>query len=69
MNRHFDYYNRNFNNIATTMHSITIPTTEMYVGGITSNDMILNSITEGSTKRFRITVDDSGTLTAVEVTE
>ena len=69
MNRRFDYYNRNFNNIATTMHSITIPTTEMYVSGITSNDMILNSITEGSTKRFRITVDDSGTLTAVEVTE
>lgn len=29
--------------------------------------MFLNSSTEGSTKRFRISVDDTGTLTAVEV--
>lgn len=31
-------------------------------------ELILNSSTEGSTKQFKITVDDSGTLTATEVT-
>lgn len=29
---------------------------------------VLASSTEGSTKKFKITVDDSGTLTATEVT-
>lgn len=29
---------------------------------------VLNSSTEGSTKKFKITVDDSGTLTATEIT-
>lgn len=42
-----------------------IPDTIQRVGG----DVILNSSTEGSTKQFKITVDDSGTLSAVEVTE
>lgn len=32
-------------------------------------EMILTSSTEGSTKRFKITVDDSGNLTATEVIE
>lgn len=31
-------------------------------------DVILNSSTEGSEKKFRITVDDTGTLTATDVT-
>ena len=31
-------------------------------------ELILASSTEGSTKQFRITVDDSGTLTATEIT-
>lgn len=31
-------------------------------------EIILTSSTEGSTKQFKITVDDSGTLTATEVT-
>lgn len=31
-------------------------------------NMILNSSTSGSTKKFKITVDDSGTLTATEIT-
>ena len=35
---------------------------------ITNNAVIINSSTEGSTKRFKITVDDSGTITATEVT-
>lgn len=31
------------------------------------NSILINSSTEGSTKQFRITVDDSGTLTATEL--
>lgn len=34
---------------------------------ITPNTLILNSSTEGSTKKFKITIDDSGTISAVEV--
>lgn len=30
--------------------------------------MIVNSSTEGSSKRFKITVDDSGVITATEIT-
>lgn len=33
------------------------------------DSIILNSTTEGSTKKFVITVDDTGELTATEVTE
>lgn len=33
------------------------------------DELIMNSSTAGSTKRFKITVDDSGALTATEVTE
>jgi hypothetical protein len=29
--------------------------------------MIVKSSTDGSTKRFKITVDDSGTISAVEI--
>ena len=36
-------------------------------GAISVNSVVVNSSTEGSTKKFRITVDDSGTLTATEV--
>lgn len=32
------------------------------------DDLIINSSTEGSTKKFKISVDDSGTISAVEVT-
>ena len=68
------------NNINTT--TLTMPQAEMaaaptkdmhiatkkYVDDSVSNPLILPSSTEGSTKRFKITVDDSGTLTATEVT-
>ena len=37
--------------------------------GVRGKAMILQSGTEGSSKRFRITVDDSGTLSAAEITE
>ena len=30
---------------------------------------IINSSTEGSTKKFKITIDDSGTISATEITE
>ena len=33
------------------------------------SDVILNSSTPGSTKKFSITVDDAGTLKATEVTD
>lgn len=38
-------------------------------GGVTCNSIILASATEDSTKKFKITVDDSGTLIATEVTQ
>lgn len=54
----------------TTIPSIAGLATEEYVDNAVANkEFILSSSTEGSTKKFRVTVDDSGTLTAVEVTE
>ena len=35
----------------------------------TDKEMILSSSTAGSTKKFKITVTDDGTLTATEVTQ
>ena len=40
-----------------------------YAGSVEGKAMILPSTSEGSTKRFQITVDDSGTITATEITE
>lgn len=43
---------------------------ETYVDNkIATMEFILNSSTEGSTKKFKITVDDAGVLTATEVVE
>lgn len=45
---------------------------ESYIPSIiqrVGDDVIVNSSTEGSTKKFKLTVDDSGTISAVEVTE
>ena len=39
-----------------------------YIPAFEGKSLILPSSTENSTKKFRITVDDSGTLTATEVT-
>ena len=36
---------------------------------VASSDLILSSTTSGSTKKFRITVDDTGTIKATEVTD
>ena len=53
-----------------TIPSIDGLATTTYVDNAVANkEFILNSSTEGSTKKFKVTVDDSGTLTAVEVTE
>lgn len=53
-----------------TIPSIDGLATTTYVDDAVANkEFILNSTTEGSTKKFRVTVDDTGTLTAVEITE
>ena len=39
-----------------------------FAGTVEGTALIIPSSTEGSTKKFKITVDDSGTLTATEVT-
>lgn len=64
-------FSGNYNDLTNkpSIPSIAGLATETYVNNIVSNVMILNSTTEGSTKKFKITVDDSGTLTAVEITE
>ena len=41
-------------------------TTTLFKNG--DNSMILKSSTEGSTKKFKITVDDSGTISATDIT-
>ena len=38
-----------------------------YAGSVEGKEVIIRSSSEGSTKRFKITVDDSGTVTATEV--
>lgn len=40
-----------------------------YAGTVEGAAMIVKSSTPGSTKRFKITVDDSGTISATEITE
>ena len=39
-----------------------------YAGAVEGTAMIVKSSTKGSTKRFKITVDDSGTISATEIT-
>ena len=53
--------------LSSTIHMLDekyIPKTVQRVG----DDVILSSSTSGSTKKFKITVDDTGTLSATEVT-
>lgn len=38
------------------------------VGDVLNGNFVIPSSTSGSSKKFRITVDDSGTITATEVT-
>lgn len=44
-------------------------TGELWAVPPTGDNIVLASSTAGSTKKFRLTVDDSGTLSAVEVTD
>lgn len=45
-------------------------TVKEYIGGkVSDKELILFSSTESSTKKFKITVNDSGTISAKEVTE
>ena len=53
-------------NLKTTLNAIKYLLTDYIVNG--DKAIILKSSTAGSTKKFKITVDDSGTLTATEVT-
>lgn len=65
-------FSGNYNDLTNkpTIPSIAGLATTVYVdNAIANKEFILNSTTEGSTKKFRVTVDDTGTLTAVEVTE
>ncbi len=65
-------FSGNYNDLTNkpTIPSIDGLATETYVDNAVANkEFILNSTTEGSTKKFRVTVDDSGVLTAVEITE
>ena len=55
-------------------HTISVKTIEEVVTSMAAeflpseiNELIMNSSTTGSTKKFKITVDDSGTLKATEV--
>ena len=51
---------------SSTVEFIANGALRMRLKGI--DELIMNSSTAGSTKKFKITVDDSGTLTATEVT-
>lgn len=65
-------FSGSYNDLADkpTIPSIDGLASTTYVDTAVANkEFILNSITEGSTKKFRVTVDDTGALTAVEVTE
>jgi hypothetical protein len=64
-------FSGNYNDLTNkpTIPSITGLASETYVNNAVANAMILNSTTEGSTKKFKVTVDDTGALTAVEITE
>lgn len=56
-------------------HTISVKTTEEVITPMAEeflpsevNELIMNSSTPDSTKKFKITVDDSGTITATETT-
>ena len=56
-------------------HTISVKTAEEIVTSMAAeflpseiNELIMNSSTTGSAKKFKITVDDSGTISATEVT-
>ena len=73
-------FNKNNNNAYVTLGvegefpNVTLSTganrfTINGICGMSTTEIILQSSTEGSSKKFKITVNDSGTLSATEVTE
>lgn len=50
------------------IHTIDSLGNAMYTGDVTAKSMIIQSSTPDSTKKFKITVNDSGEITATEVT-
>lgn len=50
------------------IHTVDWSGNAWYAGTVEGKALILASSTTGSTKRFKVTVDDAGTLTATEVT-
>ena len=65
-------FSGNYNDLTNkpTIPSIDgLATTDYVDNAVANKELILNSSTEGSTKKFRVVVDDTGVLTAVEITE
>ena len=51
------------------IHTVDWSGNAWYAGSVEASEIILRSSTEGSTKKFKVTVDDSGTLSVSEITE
>ena len=72
----FVYYAKAFGTLDTSAsHTISVKRTEETVTPMAEEflptgirELIMNSSTPGSTKKFKITVDDSGAISATEVT-
>lgn len=56
------------NHVRKNIHTVDWNGNAWYDGNIEGKALIIASSTAGSTKRFKVTVDDTGTLTATEVT-
>ena len=56
------------NNARSNAHTLDWSGNAWYAGTVEGKALILPSSTTDSTKKFKITVDDSGTITATEVT-
>ena len=60
--------NGSSSNARSNAHTLDWSGNAWYAGTVEGTAMIVKSSTEGSSKRFKITVDDSGTISATEVT-
>ena len=54
--------------LRSNAHTLDWKGNAWYAGTVEGTAMIVKSSTEGSSKRFKITVDDSGAITATEIT-
>ena len=72
----YDFYQNAFATLdASASHAISVKTAEEVITPMAAkflpsevNELIMNSSTPDSTKKFKITVNDSGTISATEVT-